>query len=136
MPAIFEYRVDVGAGDIDRQGHANNVEFIRWMQDAAVAHSDAQGWDAARYAAIGGTWFVRSHQIEYLQQALEGDSLLVRTWVATMERVRSRREFRFEREGELIARAQTEWVWFDVARSRPRPIPEEVTAAFEIAAGG
>ena len=132
MPAIFDYQLIVGAGDIDSQGHANNVEYIRWMQQAAVAHSDAQGWDSKRYAQIGGTWFVRSHSIEYLIQALQGDSIIIRTWVATLERVRSVRKFRFERNNELLALAQTLWVWIDLESGKPRPVPGEVAASFEV----
>jgi acyl-CoA thioester hydrolase len=134
MPAIFEHALTVGADAIDRQGHANNVEYIRWMQDAAVAHSVAQGWNSERYAQIGGTWFVRSHHIEYLKQAAEADILTIRTWVASLERVRSSRRYRIERAGELLARAETEWVWIDTAKGRPRPVPEEVAAAFEVVA--
>ena len=132
MPAIYQHPISVTPAAIDRQGHANNVEYVRWMQDAAVAHSVAQGWDAARYAEIGGTWFVRSHHIEYLQPASEGDALTVRTWVATLDRVRSLRRYRIERDGDLLARAETEWVWIDAIRGRPRPIPAEVAEAFEV----
>lgn len=132
MPAIFEHVVAVDTAAIDRQGHANNVEYVRWMQDAAVAHSDAQGWDADRYSAIGGTWFVRSHHIEYLRPALEGDRLAVRTWVATLERARSLRRYQVVRNGEILARAETEWVWIDTEKGRPRAVPGEVAAAFEV----
>ena len=132
MPAIYEHRLTVGTTSIDRQGHANNVEFVRWMQEAAIAHSDAQGFDAERYSAIGGTWFVRSHHIEYLAPALEGEEVIVRTWVASVDKVRSRRRYRFERAGQLLAQAETEWVWIDHGRGRPRPVPAEVAAAFEV----
>ncbi len=135
MPSVFEFPISVGRDHIDRHGHVNNVEFVRWMQHAAVAHSDAQGWDAGRYAEIGGTWFVRSHHIEYLAQAVEGDTITLRTWVATLDRVRSLRKFRFERGGDLLARAETEWVWFDLARGRPRPVPGEVASAFVVVDG-
>ncbi len=43
MPARFEHSLTVTEADLDRQGHVNNIVYIRWMQDAAVAHSAAQG---------------------------------------------------------------------------------------------
>ena len=100
------------------------------------AHSDAQGWDAVRYSEIGGTWFVRSHHIEYLKPAARGDEVIVRTWVATLERVRSRRRYRVTRGDELLARAETEWVWVEVASGRPKAVPEAVAAAFEVVGDG
>ena len=97
-----------------------------------MAHSDAQGWDSKRYAQIGGAWFVRSHSIEYLIQALKGDAITIRTWVASLERVRSIRKFRFERENILLARAETLWVWIDLDSGRLRPVPVEVAGDFEV----
>ena len=37
-PEIFELPITVLASDIDQLGHVNNVTYLRWVQDAAVAH--------------------------------------------------------------------------------------------------
>ena len=47
MPAIYEYRHTVEETEIDAQGRVNNLEYLKWMQTAAIAHSAAQGWTAA-----------------------------------------------------------------------------------------
>ena len=44
MPRIFIDHFTVGADSIDLNGHVNNQEFVRWMQDVATAHSSEQGW--------------------------------------------------------------------------------------------
>jgi len=132
MPAIYEHALTVAAADIDRQGHAGNVEYVRWMQDAAVAHSSARGWTAERYARVGGAWVVRSHHVEYLKPAFAGDEIIIRTWVASLERIRSLRRYHLRRGGDLIARAETLWVWVEMPSGRPRPVPAEVASGFEI----
>ncbi len=132
MADIFEHVLTVPASAIDRQGHAGNVEYIRWMQDAAVAHSDARGWTAIRYAEIGGTWFVRSHHIEYLKPVFAGERIVVRTWIAGFGKIRSLRKYHLLRGEEEIARAETLWVWVGIPSGRPRPIPAEVVAGFGI----
>lgn len=134
MQQIHEYRLRVPATAIDVNGHTNNVEYVRWMQDAAVAHSDAQGWNLARYRALGGVWIVRSHTIEYLLPAVVGDRVVVQTWVADRRRVQSRRRYRFVRETDraLLARAQTLWVFVDIASGRPRALTKELAAAFPV----
>ena len=65
---------------MDAHGHANNLEYLRWMVDAAVQHSAAQGWPAERYLELGQSWFVRSHTIEYLRPAGAGERLAIVTW--------------------------------------------------------
>jgi acyl-CoA thioester hydrolase len=108
--------------------------FIGWMQSAAVAHSAAQGWPAARYSALGQGWVVRSHAIEYLLPAYAGDHVEVETWVATMKKVTSLRRYRIvcKPDGALLATAETNWAFLDLSSGRPTRIPPEVGGAFVV----
>jgi acyl-CoA thioester hydrolase len=131
MPARFEHSLTVTEADLDRQGHVNNIVYIRWMQDAAVAHSAAQGWPMQRYADAGVAWVVRSHFIEYRVPAFAGDEVTVHTWVADMQKVSSRRKFEIRRrDGTLLARAETNWAFVRTADQRLVRIPDEVASAF------
>lgn len=69
MDGIHVSQVEVGPEAIDANGHASNVEFVRWMQDAAVQHSDATGCTAAT-REVGAMWMVRSHRIDYRRPAM------------------------------------------------------------------
>jgi acyl-CoA thioester hydrolase len=75
---VFTAPVTIRKGDIDRQGHVNNVAFVRYVQDVAVAR-----WRAAappdHPAAF--TWVVRRHEVEYLRPGLPGEELVARTIV-------------------------------------------------------
>lgn len=134
MPAVYRHILTVPAAAIDGQGHVNNLKYLEWMQDAAIAHSAAQGWDAARYRDIGGGWVVRSHWIEYLQPAFEGEKITVVTWVAAFRKVRSLRKYKIirERDDSVVARAETDWAFIGAEHGVPRRIPPELIAAFEV----
>jgi acyl-CoA thioester hydrolase len=134
MPRFFTHRLIVPDSAIDGSGHVNNIEYVRWMQDAAVAHSEARGWTEERYRGIGCVWVVREHRIEYLRPAFAGQQIRVLTWVADLKRQRSTRKYRILREedGALLARAETLWVFIDHASGRPCPLPPEMQAAFHI----
>jgi acyl-CoA thioester hydrolase len=137
MADVFEYRHTVRENEIDPLGHANNVVYLEWMQAAAVAHSAEQGWPGAAYHKLGRGWVVRSHKIEYRQPAIAGDDIVVQTWVATMKKVSSLRRFNIVRaeDGEILARAETNWAFIDYATNRPVRIPPEVARAFQIVPG-
>ena len=122
---------------VDENGHVNNVAYVRWMQDAAVAHSDAAGCTRETQAA-GATWVARSHYVEYLRPAFAGDRLAVLTWVVNWRRVRSLRKFRFRREsdGVVLAVGQTDWVFVDATTGRPRTIARPVREAFVLVPEG
>ncbi len=135
MPRIFVRTFAVPAEAIDGNRHVNNLEYVRWMQDVAVEHSAARGWPIARYQQTGTAWVVRRHTIEYVRPAFAGDSLSVFTWVAGYRQSSSQRRFLFWRgsDQQLLVRAETLWVFVDAKSGRPRPIPEELASAFEVA---
>ena len=108
MIARFEYPHVVTREDIDELGHAGNFHYVRWMQNAAVAHSAANGWPPERYNELGAGWVVRAHQITYLKPAYEGDELVITTWVENIRPATSLRRYEIRRaDGALLARSVT-----------------------------
>jgi len=138
MPRIHAVTFDVPAGAIDANDHVNNREYLRWMEEAAIAHSAAQGWPLARYRDGGGTWFVRSHFVEYLRPAAAGMALTLATWVATMERRASLRRYAFvrARDRKLVAVAETLWIFVDPGTGRAVDIPPALRDAFPLVPAG
>jgi len=134
MPAIYEHVVVVAPEEINRYGHVDNLVFLRWMVDAAVAHSAAQGWDWDRYQQLGSGWVVRRHEIDYFGPALLGDQLVVRTWVADFKRSTSQRRYELRRPGDpkLVSRGATDWAFVDLTSGRPRRVPPELASCFEL----
>lgn len=133
----FSRTFPVTADMIDRQNHVNNVVYVQWMQDVAIAHSRACGGYAAMEQA-GGTWVARAHHIEYLKPAYLSDVITARTWIFDATKVRSRRRYQFHREsdGALIARGETDWVYIDEDTGRPIAIPETVRACYPLVENG
>lgn len=131
---IYSKRFPVPEEAIDRQGHVNNLAYVAWMQDVAIEHSAAAGWPMDRYLALGAGWVVRSHFIEYLRPAFAGERLAVFTWVPEFTQRSTPRRYLFVRETDrqLLARAETRWVFVDLATGRRRPLPDDLIAAFEV----
>ena len=134
LPGVFTHTIDVPTSAIDVNGHANNLEYLRWMQAVATAHSDAEGWTLARYQEARSTWVIRSHAIEYLRPAFAGETLLLLTWIGGFEGQTSPRHYLFWRAGDrkVLARAQTLWVFINADTGRGQPIPDAFRAAFPV----
>jgi acyl-CoA thioester hydrolase len=134
MPAIYEHHLTVRPEEIDRLGHVNNLAYMAWLLDAAVAHSAVQGWNAERYDQLGCVWVVRSHEIKYIEPAYADQQIVVRTWVADMSKVSSTRRYRIERaaDGAVLCKAATRWAFVNLADGKLRAIPAEVWSSFEI----
>jgi acyl-CoA thioester hydrolase len=131
MRNVHEHRFSVPREVVDTNGHVNNVQYVQWMQEAAVRHSWSVGCTQLT-ESLGATWVIRSHRIQYLRPAFAGDDLIVLTWVADFRRVRSLRKYKFTRlsDGAALAEGETDWVFVDAETGRPRVIPSEIRAAF------
>ncbi|MBL8818649.1 MAG: acyl-CoA thioesterase [Planctomyces sp.] len=136
MPAIFEHHLQVGPEAIDGVGHVNNLEYVRWLQDAAVAHSSAQGWPPKAYRELGHGWVVRTHTIEYLAPAYLNDEIVVRTWIADMKRVTSLRRYEMFRKSDQkkLIMASTNWAFVRFSDHQICRIPASVSDCFQLVA--
>jgi len=122
----FQHTFVVEASDIDQLGHANNVAYVRWVQDVAAAH-----WHhlyPPTDARPPQVWVVQEHQVRYLRSAYAGDELRASTWVADVKGASSKRCTRIERvaDGQLLCAAETQWVLLDAGNGRPIRVPGEV----------
>ena len=126
MPVIHEHRVNVSGDDFDHLGHVNNLRYLEWVVAAARGHSAANGWPRDRYLESGCAWAVRSHHIDYIKPAFAGDRIVVRTWVTTMGKILSDRAYEIVREGdgEILAKASTQWAYVDFRKQAPRRFKE------------
>jgi acyl-CoA thioester hydrolase len=133
MTQIYRYELIVPREAEDQNGHVNNVEYLRWMQDAAMRHSEASGCTKATNN-VGATWVARSHWIEYLKPAFAGQRVAVLTWVSDIRRVQSLRKYRITRPADrvLLAEGETDWVFVDAQNGKLRSIPKEIKAVFQL----
>ena len=130
---IYPYEFVILESAVDENGHVNNVNYVQWMQDAAVRHYEAMG---GRQITIdlGATWVVRSHTVEYLRPAFAGERIKVLTWVVNIRRVRSLRRYKFIRvtDEQILVRGETDWVFVDANNGSPRAVPSEVANLFTL----
>jgi acyl-CoA thioester hydrolase len=133
MSQIYRYNIIVADDAEDLNGHVNNIEYLRWMQNAALLHSDSLGCTRAT-KAVGATWVVRTHRIEYFRPAFAGDDVSVLTWVANVRRVQSLRKYKVIRrkDNALLAEGLTDWIFVDAQSGKLRSIPRDIKALFAV----
>lgn len=125
----FEIPIVVRPDDIDDMDHVNNVVYLSWVQDVAIAHWKARATDALR-AEYG--WVATRHELDYKQAAVLGDAITARTWIGAVD---SRRFERFTAivrtsDGVVLARGRTLWCLINRATGKITRIPPELRACF------
>lgn len=130
--APFDHPVRVEAADLDAQAHVNNVVYVRWVQDAAVAHWESLTTPQVR-AEVG--WVLLRHEIDYRRPGVLGDALVVRTAVGHLEGLTFERhtEVRRAADGAVLAESRTLWCPVDPRTGRPRRVNAGLRALFSLA---
>jgi acyl-CoA thioester hydrolase len=123
----FSHSFRVSAADIDAQSHVNNVAYVKWIQDVAVAHWFSATTEAQREKY---TWVVLRHEIDYKKQAFENEEIIVKTWVGDPTRVSWERFTEIRRGENLLLRARSVWCLVDRNTLKPTRITSELNELF------
>lgn len=128
LPDPFIININVSDSDTDELGHANNVVYVRWLEDVSWAHIESLGMTWALHETTGKAMAITRTEIDYLASANAGDHLLLGTWLTSYDgRFRSSRQFQLIRQSDAktLARAMSTHACIDIKSQRPARVPKE-----------
>lgn len=125
--ATFEHPIVPGPADIDFMGHVNNASYLRFVQDAVLAHWRAL---APATAVARHLWVAIRHEIDYRLPAFPGDTLVALHAFERAAGVRAYSVTRIMRGADLIAEARSCWCSIDAASLRPVRLARDLIARF------
>ncbi|GEN25657.1 hypothetical protein HCU01_36060 [Halomonas cupida] len=127
LPRPFVIELDVGDEAIDHYGHANNAEYLRWVEQASWEHSAHLGLTLADYRELDRAMAVHRHELDYLAPCFVGERLAMATWVIECDgRLTLTRRFQLQRiaDGVTLLRARTRYACIALSSGRPRRLPD------------
>ncbi len=127
---IFTQRFPVDAADIDELGHVNNIVYLRYAQDIAIAHWRARATPDMLAQLV---WVVMRHEVDYRAQLTLGDDVEVRTWVDDAARGPAWVRFvAIHKAGEAkpAAEIKSNWCLLDAQTRRIKRVPPELVSRF------
>ena len=125
----FSHSFRVQKSDIDEQGHVNNVSYVRWVQDVAVAHWLYAATDEQQ---LKYTWVMLRHEIDYKKQAFEDEEITATTWVGGATKITCERFTEIHRGEDLLVRSKTIWCLLDRETTKPSRITTALKDIFEM----
>ncbi len=133
LPDPFTLDINVRPEDTDRLGHANNVVYVRWLEDISWAHIESAGMTWALHEQTGKAMAITRTEIDYLAAANAGDRLVLATWFTDFDgRIRSARQFQLVRpaDGKTLMRAISTHACVNMQSQRPTRVPAEFAEIF------
>ena len=127
----FEMPIRVQPADIDLLGHVSNIVYLRWVQEAAIAHWQARALVADQAKLV---WVVTRHEIDYHAPALLDEELVASTWVGKATRLIFERHTEIVRPADkrLLIKALTFWCPVDSQSRKPIRVSSELRARFSV----
>lgn len=118
---IYSFEIKVPESSIDELGHVNNVVYLEWVQLASQKHWESR---VPKPLQKEGKWVVLNHFISYKSASFKNDVLVVKTWVESMEGVKSKRHVSISKKADdkLVVKAETLWCYIDAETHRPKRI--------------
>lgn len=133
MSTIFDLRITVQPEHIDVLGHVNNVMYIQWMQDVAAAHIEKLGLGLAQYLELKHAMVAVEHHVQYRKAALEGEEIILRTWLDDINALYSFRQYAFYRPNDqsILFVGNTKWACIEITTGRPKRMSPSFTHAYQ-----
>ncbi|HCM25839.1 MAG: hypothetical protein A2Z99_13450 [Treponema sp. GWB1_62_6] len=129
----FESRFSIRGFDCGYGGPLRILALADLLQEAAYAHAEELRFGKDSMGESGRTWMMSRADLRVYRSPREGETVTVRTWPASTERLFALRDFQMEDErGALLAAASYAYLIIDIAARRPlRPegiLPPELRA--------
>lgn len=126
-------RVTAKTEHIDEFNHVNNLVYPQWALEAAWHHSTLLGFPFSKIKEGGIGFVIARHEFDYKGAVLEGDEVLVATWIsANDKRLRMTRDYemRLANSGKLVFRGQTFFITIDMASGKAVRMPKAFIEAY------
>ncbi|MEP2103665.1 MAG: thioesterase family protein [Parasphingorhabdus sp.] len=113
--------------DIDFMGHVNNANYLKWVQDAVVAH-----WEniAPSEAVATHLWVALKHEITYRKPAFLDDEVIAEVLLEKVHGARAFYSTVIRRGEDVLAEVQSSWCCVDADTLRPMRIAKDIAANF------
>lgn len=131
--AIYTYQTHIRYDDIDSTLQLSLRGAMGLMQEAAILHSSLSGYSIMDVEHTHLSWVLVQWRIRMVGSAAWNEQVTVHTWPATMERLKSMRNFEIRNtKGEQIAIGESVWVLVNADTGRTARITPEVAAAYDL----
>lgn len=129
----FVYPLTVNLYDLDSREEVSCATFLRYFEETAMRGSAHFGFTLEWYREREQFWVIRTMRMERLCAPRYLDELEISTWISSLGRVRSDRNYLARRaaDGRVLARAIANWVYVDAAQMQPVRIHPDITAMFD-----
>ena len=128
---MFEFESRIRYSEVDGSGVLTVPALLDYFQDASVFHSESLGLGVDHLMKEQIAWVLSSWQIKIERMPKLYEKVRVQTWPHGFKSFFWYRNFAIcSEQGEMLAYANSTWVFMNMATGRPSKIPEYMLEAY------
>lgn len=120
--SVFEQEWYVHFTQCNPNGKLKYTELCNYLQLTAGFHAEKGGISYTDMQAADQAWVLSRMRVEVDDLPRWGDTIIVRTWIVSLENSRSVRAMEVYRDGVKIAGCETFWAVINTKRRRPEEL--------------
>lgn len=129
---MYQFESRVRYSEVNSEKQLTLPSLLDYLQDCCTFQSEDLGIGVDYLAGEHAAWVLSSWEIEILKYPRMGEMIRVGTWPYHFKGFYGYRNFQIENAGgEMLAKANSLWVFMDMERMRPARISEEVVAVYQ-----
>lgn len=122
----YEWKSRVRYSESGIDGKLTLPALVNYFQDCSTFHSEAIGLGWSYLAAKKRAWILSSWQVEVVRYPAVGEEITVKTWPHSFKGFYGGRNFLLlDEQGEVLAYANTNWVFMNLETGHPAKIDLE-----------
>ena len=126
MATIFESKYEINFYDLSQYEEATPMTMLRLLQETAGDHHFPIGENVIDLYRRNLGWVLLAGVMQFDRYPKYKEKIRIQTWLSQYKSIRGIREnLVLDERGEIIGRAKGLWLFFDVEKRRPAPIPDK-----------
>lgn len=129
---MYQFKSRVRYSEVNSEKKLTLPALLDYLQDCCTFQSEELGVGVDYLAEKQVAWVLSSWEIQVSRYPVMGEKVTVSTWPYYFKGFYGYRNFLIEAaDGEVLARANSVWVFMDTARMRPVRISQEMVTAYQ-----
>ena len=123
---MYSFDSRVRFSEVDEEQKLRLTALINFFQDCSTFQSEGLGLGIDALKEYGKAWVLNSWQIVVNRYPMMREEVRVETWPTGFEGIYGTRNFRLcSKDGEVLAYANSIWIFMDMKKGRPIRVQEE-----------
>lgn len=123
---IYSEATRVKSYHVDNKGKLSTVQVFNFLQEAAFRHSVLDNFGQPDLAKLGLVWMLSRIKVVFLEEAILGETIEIKSWVRSVKGALSERDFMLKSGGKVIAKATSLWACLSIEPVKPTAIPTQI----------